>query len=149
MNVSSLRALWKSPELWVCRIYTIFIWDVCPWGAMMLLWFLPNKERALLYSKGKKRMGAVSVCFPTDLNRASMWFRAQNVGESKSYFLMLLTEVLSLCQAVNSGILDKETRGRGYRAGRCPCRMCREQIGSQPVWKPLGTVCRTRPAALS
>ena len=65
-------------------------------------------------------MGAVRVCFPTDLNRANMWFRAKNVGERKSYFLMLLTEVLSLCQAVNSSSLDKETGGRAYRAGKGP-----------------------------
>lgn len=72
----------------------------------------------------------MDVVFPTDLNIANMWFIAKNVGERKLYVLMLLIEVPpSTSQAVNSSLLDKETRGRGLDQGRRPWGTCGEQIG--------------------
>ena len=72
----------------------------------------------------------MDVVFPTDLNIANMWFIAKNVGERKLYVLMLLIEVPpSPSQAMNSSLLDKETRGRGLDQGRRLWGTCGEQIG--------------------
>ena len=88
-----------------------------------------------------KRM---DVVFPTDLSIPNMWFIAKNVGERKSYVLMLLIEVPpSPCQAMNSSLLDKETRGRGLEQERRPWGTCGEQIGRQSKWGP--GPCRSEP----
>lgn len=62
----------------------------------------------------------MDVVFPTDLNIANMWFIAKNVGERKLYVLMCQRGTAIPSQAMNSSLLDKETRGRGLDQGRRP-----------------------------